>query len=113
MPTVEHARMREDDDTSGNERRREIPLAPALQSLERSAFSHLVVLGAIEGVDPLLELLTVEGHFRTGVDAFAFRRLLALIERDAAASMRSLVDAQRAPAESTRSTETRRRARVS
>ena len=75
MPAVEHSRMREDDDTSGSERRREIPLTPPLQSLERSAFSHLVVLGAIELVDLLLELLTIEGHFRTGVDAFAFRKL--------------------------------------
>jgi hypothetical protein len=57
--------MRENDNASGSERRREIPLPPPLQAFDRSALSHLVVLGAIELVNPLLELLTIESHFCT------------------------------------------------
>ena len=81
MPAVEHSGMRKDNDTTGSERRREVPLAAALQPLERSAFAQLVVLGAIQLVDVLLELLGIEGHVGTG-DA----RLLALTERAAAPS---------------------------
>ena len=72
MSAVEHSGMRKDDDASCSERRHEIPLAAALQAFERSAFSQLFVLGAVELVDLLLELLTIEGHFGTGVDEFAF-----------------------------------------
>ena len=62
VPAVQHASVRKDDDAPGSERRREVPLAPALQPFERPALSQLVVLGAIELVDLLLELLAVESH---------------------------------------------------
>ena len=52
--------MWKDDDASRRGRRREIPVAATLQPLDGSALPHLNVLGAVELVDPLLELLTVE-----------------------------------------------------
>ena len=57
--------MRKDHDASGRERRRELPVPPPLQALERSPLSQLIVLGSIELVNLLLELLTIEIHFRT------------------------------------------------
>ena len=65
MPAVEHSGMRKDHDASGSERRRKIPFPPPIEAFERSALSHLVVLGAIELVNLLLELLAIESHFRT------------------------------------------------
>ena len=65
MPAVQHSGMRKNHDASGSECRREVPLPPALQAFERSALPHRVVLGSIELVNPLLEVLTIESHFRT------------------------------------------------
>ena len=64
MPAIQDTGMGKDDNPSGCERRREIPLATALQPFERPALAQLGVLGAVQLVDPLLELLTVEvaGH---------------------------------------------------
>ena len=76
MPAVQHTGMRKDHDASGSERRREIPFPPALQAFERSPLSQLVVLRAIELVNLLLELLTIESHFAHRLDAFAISRLL-------------------------------------
>jgi hypothetical protein len=66
MPAVQHAGVREDHDASGSERRREIPLSSPLQAFERPALSHRIVLGAIELVNLLLELLAIESHSAPG-----------------------------------------------
>ena len=74
MPAVEHARVREHDDTSGCERRGEIPLTRALQPLQRPSLAHRLVLRAVELVNLLLQPSPVEAHrfCAAGLNVYAF-----------------------------------------
>jgi hypothetical protein len=78
MAAVEHSGVRKDDDASGSECRREIPLAPPFQTFECPALAHLVVLGAIELVNLLFEPLTIEIHACEVYAPPSARPLLAL-----------------------------------
>ena len=72
VPAVEDAGVREDDDASVREGRREVPLAPALEALERPALAHRLVLRAVELVNLLLQPASIEGHARAGRNTYAF-----------------------------------------
>ena len=73
VPAVEDARVREDDDAAGRERRREIPLPATLEALERSPLAQRLVLGAVELVDLLLQPPPIECHAaRAGLNVYAF-----------------------------------------
>ena len=63
VPTVEDTRVREDGDAARGQSRREIPLPPALESLERPLLAERLVLRAVELVDLLLELPAIELHY--------------------------------------------------
>ncbi len=60
VPAVEDPRVREDDDSARGERRREIPLAPAIEALEGAALAELLVLRPVERVDLGLQARAVE-----------------------------------------------------
>ena len=62
VSAVEYARVGKDGHSAGGQCRRQIPLPPALEALERSALAHRVVLRAIELVDLLLELTAIKLH---------------------------------------------------
>ena len=48
VPTVEDTRVREDGHATRGECRREIPLPPALEAFEHSAFAQRLVLRTVE-----------------------------------------------------------------
>ena len=62
MPAVQDTGVREHDDASSGERRSKVPLPRALQTLERPALAHRVVLAPVELVDLSLQTISVELH---------------------------------------------------
>ncbi len=73
MAAIEHACVREDDDASRRERRRDIPLAATLQPFQGSALAQRLVLRAVELVNLVLQPQPVEAHRRAGLNVYAFR----------------------------------------
>ena len=62
VPAIEDTSVREHSHAAGGESRRQIPLPPAVEALERPLLAHRLVLGPVELVDLLLEPTAIELH---------------------------------------------------
>ncbi len=54
--------MGEDEHATRSERRGEIPVARLVESIKRATLAHRLVLGAIECMDLLTQLVSVDYH---------------------------------------------------